>query len=552
MPTLADLVASLSLKQGPVKDAGSASGTSIAAMMQAGFWHLARLPDSPSASMKQYDSTPQEESSSDKIERFGPQQPPGYLLTIESRSAQIVKNLRVIHDLYFSDNARPRVIVQMDPTQEHPRKLDFDKLTTQPRWVNAWNRMAIFQADYFLGSDSPFMFLDDPAAQVQAKDGDLQVPMLRDDQKDPSTLKSTLSWFTALHMNAEPDGDGQFSERSVEHLIGGSLHKILSIPDCHVLSGRKLNYPDELKLSVHKEISRSSTTSTKAEDEEDSSSTLGAPDVEDTLDEDFAEDEPKAGNSLGVRFADNVQPTRRSARIASRPASSDDSTRTSGEKADSVETSPGETDADGHNTSSYIKHIIECYPDICVQVSVTEDEDRLADIDLTTSIRQLLEPVIAVGEAKRVSTGEGADPQSSRPYYVVQLASAAHPALVLLTLLPYKGELFNIKNRAPLKKNSFIYSIYYDEFGLIIVAQFPYYLNRKGERGWRFAQIKIKEFEFSTWARCSKNPKEAARLQTEFAIALHVVREHMKGIRDVFRSKAYTDLVKKISAASEA
>lgn len=89
-----------------------------------------------------------------------------------------------------------------------------------------------------LGTRSPFVLSDSTSAEIDCFYPDIKVRMLKagpNEHWTADTLKQYSSWPTALNLNAEPDGDGKHSERTVEHVIGGTLHQLISLPFCHVV-----------------------------------------------------------------------------------------------------------------------------------------------------------------------------------------------------------------------------------------------------------------------------------------------------------------------------
>lgn len=194
----------------------------------------------------------------------------------------------------------------------------------------------------------------------------------------------------------------------------------------------------------------------------------------------------------------------------------------------------------------------DCLPDIATIPMIPGKAHRFISSD--DILEQLLQPVTIVGEAKRSQTGDrgGEEVDPEKPHFTVQLMMAVHPALILLILFHLKGQAFDPKihkNRLP--KEFFIYGVYYDEKRFIVYVHFPYFSVDEDNYGWRFAQAKVKEFDFATYDRTSTMEQESARRRLQFAIAMQTVREHGRKLFKLFTSTEYKEVVEKIVASSQ-
>ncbi|KAF7797114.1 hypothetical protein EIP86_008306 [Pleurotus ostreatoroseus] len=65
-----------------------------------------------------------------------------------------------------------------------------------------------------------------------------------------NATRDNFSWFCALNLTAEPEGEGKNSEMTVQMDIGSILRHTARLPKCEVLTDRTLNVPQFLKMSL--------------------------------------------------------------------------------------------------------------------------------------------------------------------------------------------------------------------------------------------------------------------------------------------------------------
>lgn len=440
-----------------------------------------------------------------------------------------------------------------------------------------------------LKTRSPFVLFD-PTSEEMDCDGlypDIKVRMLKEGPNEhltPDILKQHSSWSTALNLNAEPDGDGKHSERTVEHIIGGTLHQLFDLPLCHIVrqvlmptvlvhstdhshhSGRKLSCPNILKLSVRKDPDEPESGPDVAPAMQKAPTRRGdrIEDEQDTPHIPTRKQPPRTAKGKSVKFSvpeisPETRKTTKKAVAKGKKTSASDSTRqleapvkdapkkskTGGKKETVTESQSTKTVAESESPEA-VRVVGDCYPDLTAQVLLSQ-----VDQALPKAIQELLQPVVIAGEGKRQVTGDGIEPAEDKKNYRVQLAMAAHPSLVLLILMHLDRKEYDDDMHLGLDLNEdyFIYSIYYDEIKLIIYAQFPcynYIEDNKSASGWRFIQAKVAELEFPTAELFLKDPVKDAERRVRFAIATQAIREHSKKLSAEFMSPKYRKLVEEI------
>ncbi|KAF7797226.1 hypothetical protein EIP86_008418 [Pleurotus ostreatoroseus] len=475
------LVASLSLADGRINAKGSASNMTVQTARHAGFLFIEDPDQLRSAGMP-----------------FGRKQ---------NMASGIIKRLQSITEGYLGGSDDKRVKIQVDLEDTVLGK----DMTSFPKFVDGINTLMMHLIKNKIGnsSENPFVFNKTPPAKPNTRGTPPDykriqrigpvTPVLEEISDDNlrlkvDTLKDGLSWFHALFLSAE--GKAETSEMSVQQVIGGPLHSLVSLPGCDILSNQKLDYPDILKLSVAKSADTTPTA-------------LAA--------------------KKGRKAKGKTAPQRDAA------AANQNLNPSGGNEGTNDESSGGKATGD-------------CLPDLATRPALPADKSKIKN----KAHKLMLQPTLIIGEGKKVDTGAGKESQENKAHYSVQLAMAGHPAMVLLLLLEYDGQEFDEKkHKADLNQECFVYAIYYDAVQFYLYAQFPYYYTAPPKSsessGWRFAQVKLKEIQFATLDLDMEHLEESLRRRTEFAVAIQAVREHGRKLHEIFTSKKYQNLIKLLS-----
>ncbi|KAJ3555413.1 hypothetical protein NM688_g2592 [Phlebia brevispora] len=194
----------------------------------------------------------------------------------------------------------------------------------------------------------------------------------------------------------------------------------------------------------------------------------------------------------------------------------------------------------------------ETMPDMATVPIVDEAYVQTLNEPQRTVAQQLLQPIIHLGEAKRAATGVDVNATDNSPHYTVQMAMAVYPSLITLILLFLRGKKYTPSIKE-LPKDFFIFTYYYDHKRLILYAHFPYYRNAKRahEKGWRFVQVEILDFELAKPDEDLGLSDENARKRLVFTIVSQIMRQHIKKLNALFTSKEYKDIVRDITVVEE-
>lgn len=126
-------------------------------------------------------------------------------------------------------------------------------MITHEQYVNAVTSLTVCWVVNNLGKNdhNPFVIevvaQDIPADKAsrslpETEDSNPEYPEMRIDQLAPSEdatinidqIKRSLSWFYPLNLTAEPQGEGQRSELTVQHIVGSVIRYTAQLAECRV------------------------------------------------------------------------------------------------------------------------------------------------------------------------------------------------------------------------------------------------------------------------------------------------------------------------------
>ncbi|KAJ3537171.1 hypothetical protein NM688_g6729 [Phlebia brevispora] len=197
---------------------------------------------------------------------FGTMPQARYFQEGDSLTANIVRYLEVVADKCFKTFKReenapnetvPKVRVPMEVKDiidcealDNPVDVAHALASIEARWVSR----------HIPKEENPLLLVSDHQEFQDAKgrmDENYPRPYLEYPVSSPNTtseermdvIRYIMSWFYALILTAEPNGEGKDSEMTVQFIIGSIIRYITQLPGCEIWSDRRIQFPSFMKMN---------------------------------------------------------------------------------------------------------------------------------------------------------------------------------------------------------------------------------------------------------------------------------------------------------------